>query len=57
MELTFGKYRGESVDDVASDDPAYLRWLLKQDWFAEDRWTDVREEVENALIAEGETEE
>ncbi|WP_312985741.1 exodeoxyribonuclease X [Atlantibacter sp.] len=27
--FTFGKYRGESVSDIAERDPGYLRWMLK----------------------------
>jgi len=32
-EITFGKYSGKSVDEVATSDPAYLQWLVAQDWF------------------------
>ena len=28
IRLTFGKYRGELVSEVALSDPRYLRWLL-----------------------------
>jgi len=27
--LGFGKYKGRAVEDVLSDDPAYLLWLLE----------------------------
>ncbi len=26
--LTFGKYRGKSISDIAHQDPGYLRWML-----------------------------
>ena len=26
--LTFGKYRGKSISDIARQDPGYLRWML-----------------------------
>lgn len=29
--MPFGKYRGEYVSDVVSEDPGYIDWLLKQD--------------------------
>jgi hypothetical protein len=29
--LTRGKYAGEDVNDLASSDPGYLRWILDQD--------------------------
>lgn len=45
MKIGFGKYRGRSVDDVAIDDPAYLQWLLTQDWI----WVELRTEIEDLL--------
>lgn len=32
-KLPFGKYRGRLFTEIAEKDPAYLRWLLQQDWF------------------------
>lgn len=26
--LLFGKYRGSLIEDLASDDPGYLRWIV-----------------------------
>lgn len=34
--FSFGKYRGKLVDDIVSNDPGYVRWLLKQDWITKD---------------------
>jgi len=31
--IPFGKYKGRLVDEVLIDDPAYLQWLVGQDWF------------------------
>ncbi len=28
-EFTFGKYKGQQVEDVVDDDPSYIRWLLE----------------------------
>ena len=28
-EIYFGKYKGKTFDDVARDDPDYLRWLVE----------------------------
>lgn len=28
--LLFGKYAGERLADVASEDPGYLQWVLRQ---------------------------
>jgi uncharacterized protein (DUF3820 family) len=33
--IPFGKYKGRSVHDIAAQDPAYLQWLMQQDWFVE----------------------
>jgi hypothetical protein len=33
--MTFGKYKGKSVDEVIAIDPNYVNWLLGQGWFAE----------------------
>jgi exodeoxyribonuclease X len=28
--IRFGKYRGQKLEDIAKDDPGYLKWLLNQ---------------------------
>ncbi len=28
--IQFGKYKGEKIEDIAREDPDYLRWLLKE---------------------------
>jgi hypothetical protein len=33
--IPFGKYKGQTVADVAAADPAYLQWLMQQTWFIE----------------------
>lgn len=30
--MPFGKHAGRRLRDVAAEDPAYLDWLLDQDW-------------------------
>ena len=34
--FTFGKYRGNLVEDTVANDPDYIRWLLKQKWLSEE---------------------
>lgn len=29
--FTFGKHKGEQVEDVIEDDPYYIRWLVEND--------------------------
>lgn len=29
--FTFGKYRGNQVEDVVEDDPNYIEWLVSND--------------------------
>ncbi len=33
LRFTFGKYRGQPLDEVARTKPDYLEWMLKQDFF------------------------
>jgi len=42
--LTFGKHKGEFLDDVVSEDSEYLDWFLNQD--VSDR---VRDIIEHAI--------
>lgn len=35
--FTFGKYRGNLVEDTVVNDPDYIRWLLKQKWLSEEQ--------------------
>ncbi len=34
--FTFGKYRGNLVEDTVASDPDYIRWLMKQKWLSEE---------------------
>lgn len=34
--FTFGKYRGNLVEDTVASDPDYIRWLLRQKWLSEE---------------------
>ena len=46
-KLTFGKYKGQSVDEVIDNDPDYLAWAVEEiDWFKLD------EEADKKLVAE-----
>jgi len=31
--VPFGKYKGRLIEELLTDDPAYLQWLVAQDWF------------------------
>jgi hypothetical protein len=33
--MPIGKYRGASIRGVVEHDPAYVSWLIGQDWFFE----------------------
>lgn len=43
--LTFGKYAGKKIRDIADWDPGYLRWLVNQ----EDLDEGLRYEIEENL--------
>ena len=30
MRIPFGKHKSEHIEDVAEDDPDYLRWMLRE---------------------------
>ena len=34
--FSFGKYRGNLVEDTVASDPDYIRWLMKQKWLPEE---------------------
>lgn len=34
--FSFGKYRGNLVEDTVASDPDYIRWLLRQKWLSEE---------------------
>lgn len=44
-KFRFGKYKGQSIKDVASSDPGYLDWMLKN----ADLDVDLRFSIEDAL--------
>jgi hypothetical protein len=33
--VPFGKHKGQTIADIATSDPAYLNWLMQQNWFVE----------------------
>ena len=33
--MPFGKYKGQSIEQVALRDPQYIQWLTQQSWFQE----------------------
>lgn len=45
LQFTFGKYRGQMLEDVARAKPDYLEWMLKQD-FLDDTKTLVRQALD-----------
>lgn len=52
--IPFGKHKDRDIAEIAEDDPSYLRWLLKQDWFLE-KFDDLVDEVEMVLDEIGES--
>lgn len=43
--MTFGKFKGETVQDILDNDPQYLCWLVEHTDF--DLHADLLEEAEN----------
>lgn len=35
--FSFGKYKDQSIVDIAEADPQYCRWLMKQEWMGTDK--------------------
>lgn len=31
--IPFGKHKGKTIEEIQNFDPAYLHWLIAQDWF------------------------
>ena len=46
-KITFGKYRGYSVKELASSEKGkdYLQWLMAQTFFTEDKFQDLHKEL------------
>jgi hypothetical protein len=42
--LPFGKHVGQTLDEIASRDPSYLKWIVRQDWFR-DKHADLYQAV------------
>ena len=45
--LTFGKWKGFSMKEMADDDKgrSYIQWLIKQTWFTEDKFEDLFDDM------------
>jgi len=50
-KIPFGKYRGSTIDAILGMEKGsdYLAWLLRQSWFCEDNWKDLRSAVQEKL--------
>jgi len=50
-KITFGKYKGQTVEQVAKLDKGldYLSWILKQTWFSPDKFTNLHAQITEAL--------
>ena len=55
--MPFGKHKGERVDDLATDEPDYLRWALEEVLNIEGRWPGLYKQVREALRRAGELNE
>ena len=53
--MPFGKHKGKRVDDLATSDPAYLRWALETVFL--DRWSGLTQCIYEALRRAGELNE
>lgn len=51
--LTFGKHRGELLEDIADDDQEYLVWVLGEFASGKDFDEELAVEIESALTARG----
>ena len=51
--MPFGKHKGERVDDLATDEPDYLRWALEEVLNIEGRWPGLYKQVREALRRAG----
>jgi len=51
-KLTFGKYRGYSVKELSLTEKGrdYLKWLMSQDFFTEDKFSDLYRELKDCKI-------
>lgn len=48
MNLTFGKYKNESVDEVFNKDPSYLNWLKTQPFIKDNK--ELIDYIEKKLV-------
>lgn len=55
--IPFGKYKGSSVENVATRDPQYLQWLMSQSWFTEKFGHLINITVNNFGVASNDTPE
>jgi len=51
-KLTFGKYRGYSIKELALTQKGkeYLEWLMSQTFFTEDKFSDLHKELKELKI-------
>ena len=51
--ITFGKYKGQSVEQIAQLDKGldYLGWISRQSWFSADKFPSLYNKVTEALNA------
>ena len=43
-QLTFGKFKGHTLKDIADNNPWYLNWIVKMDWFKTKLKTELSKE-------------
>jgi hypothetical protein len=56
-KITFGKYKGYSVKELALTDKGkdYLQWLMAQTFFTEDKFPDLHKELKDLKIKKKKT--
>ena len=47
--IPFGKYKGQTLEQIYEVNSQYFNWLLRQNWFKEDKWDELRDKVEMFL--------
>lgn len=47
--MPFGVHQGKTFEAIYEKKPDYFEWLLKQDWFNEEKWSELKGKVQTFL--------
>jgi uncharacterized protein (DUF3820 family) len=42
VKFPFGKYKGKTLEEIATFDVGYLQWAVKQSWMFDDLKTEIK---------------